>query len=416
MKNNKRQKMSHVSKILSIILLSFSIAFCGGDSENKGDNPVVLPSCEITGQVYDTDEKNCQCPEEQFLNADSTACVSSCLEGQIKPVDAETCVTAMVCTGRQVLNPTDNSCMDLTCTEGEVPDTTVDPPVCITLADCRSGANKFVSTDENTCITSSACTSTDGQIATTTGNCEVCSVGMIRNLSKTMCIECDIASLDPGQANVSGTCTACTDLTGDDGSPKVASVDKTMCIDKTTCTATFGQANVGGDCTVCTSASKLASVDKTMCIDAAACTNTSGQANVGGDCIDCASMSQVASPDKTMCIDATTCTSTAGQANINDTCTVCTDLTGDDSIDATACTGTAGQVIVDKTCIACMGSKVASPDKIMCIDKSTCTGTAGWFNANGDCINCISMSQVVNTDETGCITPYRVLKYRWLVR
>ena len=405
--------LRHVSKILSMVLLSFSIAFCGGDPENPGDNPVVPPSCEITGQVYDTDEKSCQCPGEQFLNADSTACVSSCLEGQIKPDNAKTCVTAMVCTGRQVLNPTDNSCMDITCTEGELPDMTVDSPVCITLAACRSGANKVVSTDEDTCITSSACTSTDGQIATATGNCEVCSGGMVRNLSKTMCVACDIASLAPGQANVSGTCTACTGLTDDDGSPKVASLNKTECIDATACTNTFGQANVGGDCTACTSTSKIASVDKTMCIDATVCTSAAGQANILGDCTDCASISQVASVDKTMCIDATTCTSTAGRFvdTNNSSCTNCTGLTGGDAmpqivgldgascIDATVCTDTIGQIIADKECMACgEPTPLTNVDKTACISSSTCTGMAGHFvdNVTLSCFSDMDMDGIAD--------------------
>ena len=193
----------------------------------NADRTACVSSC-LGNQIKPDNADTCEsCQAGRFPDIDRAACVSSCPGNQIKPNNADTCVIRMVCTGRQVLNPTNNSCIDLVCTgEGEVPDTTVSPPECITLTNCRSGANKFVSTDENTCITSSACTSTDGQIATAAGNCQVCSAGMVRNSDRTMCVTCDIASLAPGQANVSGTCTACTDLIGDDDFPKVTSLDK----------------------------------------------------------------------------------------------------------------------------------------------------------------------------------------------
>ena len=411
--------MSHVSKILSIILLSFSIAFCGGDSKNQGNNPVVLPSCEITGQVYNPDEEICQCPGEQFLNADSTACVSACLEGEVKPTKSEKCQMAMTCTGGKILDPSTNTCIDRMCSAGEVLDITVDPFECISILNCRSSANKFLNTDFTTCITKSTCTTVASQVANASGYCEVCENSTpVRSLDKATCIDTSMCTETTGRLVISGDCTDCTELTGNDSLSQVVSLDETMCIDETTCTATLGQANVDGDCTVCTvingtdGMGQAASPDKTMCIDATTCTNTAGQANVGGDCIDCTSASQVASADKTMCIDKSMCTGTAGQiATTAGDCEVCAaptpvgDITKTMCIAANTCTDIAGQVNMGGDCIDCTSaSQVASADKTMCIGKSMCTGTAGQIATTaGDCEVCAAPTPVRNIAKTMCI-------------
>ena len=424
--NNQTKIISCTGKLLGMILLSFSISFCDGDSGNGG--PVSPLTCEINGQVYNAGTNRCECPGEQFLNSNSTACVSSCPDDEVKPSDKDKCERRMVCTTEQVFNPSTNTCIE-ECEDGQIPDTTVDPLVCISLSNCRSGADKFVNVAENACITKSACTTTTGQVANTDGDCEVCEEpATVRNADKTMCINDAKCTITEGYANINDDCTDCTKLIGDDGDFQTASTDKTKCISAGSCISVFGWANVNGNCTDCTSkldddgAQQIANSDKTMCIDTTTCITIAGNANIESDCTDCTMLtgsdgeSQVTSPDKSMCIDAKTCTDIAGQTNVNGDCVSCADRVGSSDnmpqviasdggscIDMTACTNIAGYVVIDSSCTLCQEpTPIADIDKMGCIDSSTCTSYAGGRlnSANMACIIDTDMDDIIEANDS----------------
>ena len=106
-----------------------------------------------------------ECPEGQFPDIDRRACVSGCPDDQLKPDNAETCVTAMVCADGLVLNPSMNTCIELSCAATEIVDTTADPPECIATTACRTATDKVVNTTDDACISQSACIGVANQIA-----------------------------------------------------------------------------------------------------------------------------------------------------------------------------------------------------------------------------------------------------------
>ena len=182
-----------------VVLLSFSIASCGGE-DSKKEAP---PTCKITGQNYNAGTNRCECPENQFLNADRMACVRNCGAGEIKPDNKDACELEMTCSDGQILNPSTNECISSTCAANEVIDTTVSPLVCILTTACRSDADKFVNVAGNACITESACTTVARQVATG-GDCQVCANEKVRSATLDECL--DSCPQDYVQTTNSDTC------------------------------------------------------------------------------------------------------------------------------------------------------------------------------------------------------------------
>ena len=80
----------------------------------------------------------------------------------------------MVCADGKILNPGNNTCIELSCETDEIADTTATPPECIATTACRSATDKVVNTTDDACISNSACIGVASQIASVTGNCETC--------------------------------------------------------------------------------------------------------------------------------------------------------------------------------------------------------------------------------------------------
>ena len=221
--------MLYTGKALGMLILSFSIAFCGGgggDSGNGGDLPVPQ-TCEITGQTYNAGAERCECPENQFLNADRMACVRSCEAGEIKPDNKDACEVRLSCTAPQVPNPADNTCIDSGCKMNEIADTTVSPPGCITAAACQTTDEKFVNVDENACVSQNACVSIVGQVAKTDGNCGVCDPESdeYANIARNACINAAACTSTAGQvAKTDGSCEECM------GATPIPNADQTACL------------------------------------------------------------------------------------------------------------------------------------------------------------------------------------------
>ena len=347
--------ISYTSKLLSMVLLSFSVAFCGGDNEITGDDPIPPPSCSIDGQVYNTEENSCQCPEEQFLNAEQDACVSSCLEGQIKPDEKDACEPEMVCTGRKVLDMSTNECIGLVCEDGQIPDTTVDPPVCIAKNACQTATDKVVSTDGNTCTTKSTCINTTRQIATPSGDCKVCLNDKVRSTDKTLCIDATTCTNVDGQVTTaSGDCEAC------EGNTPVRSADETSCIATDTCINVDGQvATASGNCEVCGSGKV-----RSRALD---------------ECLDMCPRGQIAPLSSGTCEVTMTCSAGLVLNPVNNLC-----------LSPTACTDMARHVVASGTCQPCEGNTpVRSADETSCIATDTCTNVDGQVaTASGNCKAC----------------------------
>ena len=312
--------MLYTGKALGMLILSFSIAFCGGgggDSGNGGDLPVPQ-TCEITGQTYNAGAKRCECPENQFLNADRMACVRSCEAGEIKPDNKDACEVRLSCTAPQVPNPADNTCIDSGCKMNEIVDTTVSPPGCITAAACQTTDEKFVNVDENACVSQNACTSTVGQVAKTDGNCGVCDPESdeYANIARNACINAAACTSTAGQvAKTDGNCGVC-----DPESDEYANIARNACINAAACTSTAGQvAKTDGNCGVCDPESdEYANIARNACINAAACTSTAGQvAKTDGSCEECMGATPIPNADQTACLaDA----DGDGVADDNDAC------------------------------------------------------------------------------------------------
>ena len=246
----KRHPMSKMSKgcdsqtnmIASglAVLLCLSLAQCGGGDDKK--EPPTMLTC-IGGEILNADMTACmECPTGEFPDIDRTACVDSCPGGQIKPDNAETCVMAMVCTDGKILNPGNNTCIELSCETDEIADTTATPPECIATTACRTAADKVVNATDDACISRSACIGVANQVASATGDCEVCAdTTPVRSIDRNLCIAATTCTAVQGQANVSGSCTACEDPT------PLTSPDKTSCIDSATCTTGGNLVNRAGN-------------------------------------------------------------------------------------------------------------------------------------------------------------------------
>ena len=117
-------------------------------------------------------------------------------------------------------------------------------PYALPRAACRTAANKVVNTTDNACISNPACIGVANQVASASGDCEVCAdTTPVRNIARNACIAATTCTAVPGQANVSGSCTACKSPT------PLVSLDKASCIDSATCMAGGNVAN--GDDNAC---------------------------------------------------------------------------------------------------------------------------------------------------------------------
>ena len=238
--NNKMNKPNILASALAV-LLCLSLTACGSKKNS------VPPGLTCTGgQALNAGQTACmECSTGEFPDIDRTACVSSCPPGQLKPDNAETCVMMMVCADGLVFNPGNNTCIELSCETFEIADTTATPPECIATAACRSATGKVVNTTDDACIAQSACIGVASQIASDTGNCEVCANPKpVRHTDLNACIAAATCTAVAGQANVNNTCTACS------GSTPLVSLDKTMCIDNATCTTGGNVANRAGNACV----------------------------------------------------------------------------------------------------------------------------------------------------------------------
>ncbi len=129
------------NKILRLSLLGFSIAIagaCGGSdgNSNGSDASGVTIAC-IDNQRPQAEQGACtRCPEGEFPNSEHTACVTSCKEGEIKPMNKPTCELKLSCIAPQIHNPADNTCMD--CPEGQFPNSELS--ACV--SSCKEGEIK----------------------------------------------------------------------------------------------------------------------------------------------------------------------------------------------------------------------------------------------------------------------------------
>ncbi len=200
---------------LAAISLSLTLAGCdtgggggGGDSSGNGGG---TPTC--TGdQILKNDQ--CEaCPDPQYPNADRTACVTNCPDGEIKPIDKPTCEALVTCAEPKVHNPTDNTCVDLECGEDEVVNTTTNPPACISRAKCQGDSSSPTSILGNACIRDEACQNMADHVAQHDG----------------VCMECTGSTPTPNMAT--GMCDADNDddglLDGSDNCPALANADQT---------------------------------------------------------------------------------------------------------------------------------------------------------------------------------------------
>ncbi len=224
---------------LAALSLSLTLAGCdtggggggGGDSSGNGGG---TPTC--TGSEILKNDQCEACPGSQFPNADRTACVTNCPDGQIRLANNPACEIQVTCTGRQIFNPQNNSCFELSCDDGQIPDTTVTPAACIEENTCRTSPGKLLSADGRSCISESGCLAVSNQLINERGDCEACSGDApVRNVEKNACISeaaCQGTSVGPNSllgtdcvtdmvcqdmaghvATSDGVCQACT---GDD--------------------------------------------------------------------------------------------------------------------------------------------------------------------------------------------------------
>ncbi len=352
-------------RFMTLAALSLSLAFlgnCGGCGSSGGGggsgSSGGTPSC--TGSEILQNEQCEECTAPQFPNADRTACVANCPDGEYKPMKKPTCEVQVTCTGREIHNPKDNSCFVLNCDEGEIADTTASPPNCIKESDCRAASGKLLNVDGRSCITEAACTSVENQLINESGDCEACSGDKpVRNVDKTACIsvdECQTGS--SGAYSLLGEANCVTDGACQDMPGHVATVD--------------------GVCQACTGEDSIRNMEKTACM------------SIG----DCQSLSENAFSvlNDAECITDAACI--AASSRVATTDGVCETCTGDDSIrnmEKTACmsaqdcqslSDNAFSVLEDAECItdaAC----IAMPDRVATADGDcqTCSGDAPDRNA-----------------------------------
>ncbi len=93
---------------LAAISLSLTLAGCdtgggGGGGDSSGDGGGGAPTC--TGNQILKDGSCEACSDPQYPNADRTACVTNCPDGQIRLANNPACEIQVTCTGRQIFNP-----------------------------------------------------------------------------------------------------------------------------------------------------------------------------------------------------------------------------------------------------------------------------------------------------------------------
>ncbi len=283
-------KMQTLNKFAVLSLLSLSLALlgnCGGCGSSGGGggsgSSGGTPSC--TGSEILQNEQCEECTAPQFPNADRTACVANCPDGEYKPMKKPTCEAIASCTGREIHNPQDNSCFTLNCNEGEIADTTASPPACIAEEACRDATGKLLSVDGRSCISEDGCLAVANQLINASGECEACTGDApVRNVDKTACISEATCLAESNQfVSANSSCVACA------GNAPVVNVDKDACISTSACTDAAGHvATADGACLACSDETPVRSVDKDECITAEVCHegNSSGPNSLlGSDCI-----------------------------------------------------------------------------------------------------------------------------------
>ncbi len=378
-------KIQTLNRITVLSLLSLSLAFlgncggCGGSNGNGGGGSSSADPACVDNQILQNEQ--CEaCTAPQFPNADRTACVANCPDGEYKPMAKPTCEAKASCTGREIHNPRDNSCFVLSCDEGEIADTTASPPACITEQACRDATGKLVGVDGRSCITEASCTSVANQLINERGECEACSGdNPVRNAAMDACIsadECqtgssgaysllgeancitDMACQDmPGHvATVDGNCQQCT------GEDSIRNMEKTACMSI-------------GDCQSL-SENAFSVLNDAECITDAACQDMpSHVAASDGDCMECTGTDNVRNVDKRACISATDC-----HKNLS---TNPNSILGDDCITDADCNDMAGHVAQhDGVCQQCTGQTAPNLATAMCEEDSDGDGLA---DANDAC-------------------------------
>ena len=168
------------------------------------------------------------------------------------------------CTGSQVIDPGDNTCIELTCAADEIADTTVDPPECIARTTCRSDANKVVNATDDACIAQSACIGVANQVATTSGDCMQCGGSQVRSLTLDECLDsCPGSQLVPVGRD---TCEIEKTCSGGDILIRASNT----CVTLVTCTA-----------------GEVVDITNNMCITETACTDMSTRYISSGVCLEC---------------------------------------------------------------------------------------------------------------------------------
>ncbi len=364
---------------LAALSLSLTLAGCdtggGGGGGSSGDNGT--PTCTGSEILQDGSCEECAAP--QYPNADRTACVTHCPDGEIKLVDKPACETQVTCTGRQIYNPTNNTCFELSCNEGQIADTTVNPPNCIEESACRAATGKLISTDGRACISTTACTSVGNQLINERGDCEACSGDVpVRNVEKNACIRIDECQADSAGAysllgtdcvtdeacqdmaghvaTADGVCQACT---GDDS---IRNMEKTACMSAADCQSLSDNA--------------FSVLDGAECITDAACMELAGRvATSDGVCQACAGDTPVRSVDKTACMSESDCQSLSDNAFSL--------LDGADCITDAACNAMDGRVAThgDGACQECRETRprqtwpqlcaIQTKTAIMCLMEAT---------------------------------------------
>ncbi len=382
-------------RLLQLSLLSLALVFVsgcsgcgssgGGGSSGGADNGSEEELTCTGNQILNAEQDACvDCPEDHAPNSDHTSCLPSCEDGEIKPDNKPTCEMIVTCTEEQVHNPATNTCIAKQCADGEVADTTEDPPVCISASACREADGKFVNTTGDSCISLSACISVNSHVAATSGNCQTCAGDRpIHNMERTQCL-----SISDCQSQ----------------SDNAFSVLNGECITDAACTATPGRvATTSGACETCTGDRPIHNMEKTQCLSIsdcqsqsagafsvlngecitdAACTATPGRvATSDGVCETCTGANAIRNMEKTQCLSISDCQSqSAGAFSV---------LNGECITDA-ACTATPGRVATNGgLCHTCAGNTpVRNMEKTQCLSESACqTQSDNAFSVlGGECI------------------------------
>ncbi len=397
--------------VLLALVLGLTLAQCdtrggggggsaGGDGNGNGDKPT------CTGNQILQNEQCEECTALQYPNADRTACVSTCPDGEIKLEDNPTCETIATCADDKTHNPADNTCIDFTCGANEAINTTTSELSCITKSQCLMDSGKVLSVNGESCIRESACTSVAGQVANTDGNCEACGEDSVINIEENACIsieECqtdsanrfsvlgnrcitDIACQDMAGhvATMDGNCEQCA---GDDS---IRNMEKTACMSAAACQSQSDNA--------------FSVLDGADCITDAACVAEDGRvATTDGDCQTCTGTDSIRNMEKTACMSAAACQSLSSNAF--------SVLNEAECITDAACIAMEGHVAAtDGVCQQCTGTNnVRNVDKRACITATAChAGNSSGPNSllGSECITdeaCLDMENHVAQHDGVCM-------------